>query len=247
MNILVCNDDGINSEGIIVLAKCLSREHNVLVVAPDGNRSAFSHSLTISSDITLREVYIDKSFRSYAISGTPADCVKFAHHVFSDFKVDLVCAGINVGHNLGTDVIYSGTVSAGLEANCLGIPAIAFSSTAKKDNLFTVAGEIALKIVDKLKNNLSNNFTYNVNIPNVAEEDIKGCKLTKLGIQVYTDKYECVSDGVYRLTGEPILHDRNDEDCDVEWNLKNYVTITPILFDKTDYLTIDKLIGEISL
>ena len=83
MNILICNDDGINSEGIIVLAKCLSRKHNVLVVAPDGNRSAFSHSLTISSDITVREVYIDKAFRSYAISGTPADCAKIVPDIYT--------------------------------------------------------------------------------------------------------------------------------------------------------------------
>jgi 5'-nucleotidase len=247
MRLLVCNDDGIQSEGIIVLAKCLSREHNVLVVAPDGNRSAFAHSLSISKDIEMNEVFIDAAFKSYSISGTPADCVKFAHHVFSDFKIDLVCSGINKGHNLGTDVIYSGTVSAGLEANSLGLPAIAFSSTAFVDNNFDLCGVIALKIIDKLKDNLSCGYTYNVNIPNVLQAEIKGVKFTKLGIQIYTDEYISRGENLYRLIGEPIVHDKNDCDCDVEWNRKNYVTITPILFDKTDYFTLNNLGKELEL
>jgi len=247
MNILVCNDDGIYSEGLIALAKCLSRDHNVLVVAPDGNRSAYSHSLTIASDITVKEVNLCDAFKSYAISGTPADCVKFAKHVFPDFGIDLVCSGINRGSNLGTDVIYSGTVSAGLEANSLGLPAFAFSSTAYSNNLFNMCGVIAAKIVDKLKDIVSKEFTYNVNIPNVSESEIKGVKITKLGVQVYTDRYEIISDGRYRLLGEPIVHDLNDEDCDVEWNLKNYVTVTPIVFDKTDYQMLKKLQKEIDL
>lgn len=244
MNILVCNDDGINSEGLIVLAKCLSKEHNVLVVAPDGNRSAFSHSLTIGKPISVREVEIDDAFKSYAISGTPADCVKFAHHMFSDFKFDLVCSGVNKGNNLGTDVNYSGTVSAGLEANCLGLPAIAFSSTALTDNKFDVCGVIAMKIVDKLKDFLTIDCTYNVNIPNVELDEIKGVKLAKLGIQIYTDFYEPCGENSYKLVGDPIVHDKNDASCDVELNRENYVTVTPIKFDRTDYRMLEKLSKE---
>lgn len=80
-NILVCNDDGVSSEGIYALAKCLSKEHNVLVVAPNGNRSAYAHSLSIGKDIEVEQVYIDAEFESYAVTGTPADCVKFAKHI----------------------------------------------------------------------------------------------------------------------------------------------------------------------
>ncbi|MBQ9709618.1 MAG: 5'/3'-nucleotidase SurE [Clostridia bacterium] len=247
MNILVCNDDGINSEGLIVLAKCLSREHNVLVVAPDGNRSAYAHSISISKDIKVEEVFIDESFRSFSVSGTPADCVKYAHHVFPEFGIELVCSGVNKGNNLGTDVIYSGTVSAGLEANSLGLPAIAFSNTSFCDNRFDVCGVIALKIVDKLRKNLSCEYTYNVNIPNEEEADIKGYKFTKLGVQIYTDEYISTGDKTFRLIGDPVVHDKNDEDCDVEWNRKGYVTITPILFDKTDYKALSRLVEEVEL
>ncbi len=247
MNILVCNDDGIDSEGLIVLAKSLSAKHNVLVVAPDGNRSAFAHSLTISKEIIVKEVFIDKNFKSYSISGTPADCVKFALHEFSEFGCDLVCSGINKGHNLGTDVIYSGTVSAGLEANSMGVPAIAFSSTGREDNLFDVCGVIAVKIIDKLNDFLSCEYTFNVNIPNVDIDKIAGCKFTKLGVQIYTDEYISVGNGVYKLIGEPVVHDKNDDDCDVELNRKNYVTITPIKFDRTDYCILNKLKEGISL
>ncbi len=247
MNVLVCNDDGIYSEGIIALAKCLCKKHNVLVVAPDGNRSAYSHSLSISKDITVKRVELCSEFESYAISGTPADCVKFAYHVFKDFKIDLVCAGINKGSNLGTDVIYSGTVSAGLEANYLGLPAFAFSSTSHSDNLFDISGIIAGKIVDKLKDIASPSFTFNVNIPNKKLEEIFGCKYTKLGLQIYTDEYIKTGEDSYRLIGEPIVHDKNDCDCDVEWNRKNYVTVTPVAFDKTDYLSLNLTDKDIEL
>ncbi|MBP5308825.1 MAG: 5'/3'-nucleotidase SurE [Clostridia bacterium] len=247
MNVLVCNDDGIDSEGLIVLATCLSKEHNVLVVAPESNRSAFAHSLTIYEDIKFREVNASGDFTAYAISGTPVDCVKFATHVFPDFRIDLVCSGINKGPNVGTDVLYSGTVSAGLEANCLGLPAIAFSSVAHVGNKFDTCGIIAVKIIDKLKKNLSNKFTYNVNVPNLDLSDIKGVKATKLGIQVYTDRYVKTGDGTYRLEGEPTDHDLNDSDCDVEWIKKGYVTVTPVLLDKTDYTTLYSIGKDIDL
>ena len=247
MNILICNDDGINSEGLLVLAKCLSKEHNVLVVAPDGNRSAFAHSLTINADLKFREVEAGGLFKAYSISGTPADCVKFALHTFPSFGIELVCSGINAGSNIGTDVLYSGTVSAGLEANCLGLPAIAFSSVVHRGNKFDTCGVIAKKIVDKLKDNLSSEFTYNVNIPNLDADEIKGVKITKLGIQLYTDRYVRTSDDTYRLEGEPKEHDLNDSDCDVEWIKKGYVTVTPVLLDKTDYKTLNKLGRELKL
>ena len=245
MNILICNDDGIYSEGIFALAKSLSREHNVLVVAPDGNRSAAAHSLSISSGFSVRKEFLDNAFNAYSISGTPVDCVKFAHLHFTDFHIDIVCSGINIGSNIGTDVLYSGTVSAGLEANSLGYPAFAFSSVAYRDNNFVTCGIIALKIVDKLKENLSSDFTYNVNVPNLAEEDIKGVKITKLGKNIYSDRYISIGENAFKLIGEPLDHDRNDEDCDVEWCKKGYVTVTPVLFDKTDHSTIKKLGKEL--
>ena len=129
MNILVVNDDGILSEGILALADFLSDKNKVTVVAPNGNRSAFSHSLSIFKDLTIKEVKISPKFRAFETSGTPADCVKFALHYFADEKFDMVCSGINKGHNLGSDTVYSGTISACLEGNFFGLKGIAFSNS----------------------------------------------------------------------------------------------------------------------
>ena len=153
MNILVANDDGFESEGIKALAEVLSSEnHKVIVVAPDGNRSAFSHSLTISRSLTFKKVYISDKFESYSVDGTPADCVKFALHYFDKEKFDMVCSGINMGNNLGSDIQYSGTVAAAMEANFFGLKSIAFSNTGRKDFNFAINAQIIKRIFNKLVN-----------------------------------------------------------------------------------------------
>ena len=111
LKILISNDDGINSNGIRVLTKHLAKKHNVLVVAPSDNRSAFSHSLTLKNKLELNECFDIEGCKAYSLSGTPVDCVKFSELVFTDFKPDIVLSGINKGHNLGCDILYSGTVS----------------------------------------------------------------------------------------------------------------------------------------
>ena len=148
MRILVANDDGIESEGIKTLAKVLSKRHKVTIVAPDGNRSAFSHSLTISKNLIFKEVKVSDDFDAYTVSGTPADCVKFALHYFTDEKFDMVCSGINMGNNLGSDIMYSGTVAAAVEANFLGLKSIAFSNTGRKDFDFSANAAVIEKISD---------------------------------------------------------------------------------------------------
>ena len=148
MRILVANDDGIESEGIKTLAKVLSKRHKVTIVAPDGNRSAFSHSLTISKNLIFKEVKVSDDFDAYTVSGTPADCVKFALHYFTDEKFDMVCSGINMGNNLGSDIMYSGTVAAAVEANFLGLKSIAFSNTGRKDFDFSANAAVIEKITN---------------------------------------------------------------------------------------------------
>jgi 5'-nucleotidase len=149
MKILVVNDDGIMSEGIKALADFLSISHDVTVVAPDGNRSAFSHSLSIYKDIVVKEIKITDKYRTFSMSGTPADCVKFAMHHFEE-KFDLVCSGINKGHNLGSDTVYSGTISACLEGNFFGVKGIAFSNYAHKDCDFNANIKTLSNIFDNL-------------------------------------------------------------------------------------------------
>ena len=136
MRILVTNDDGISAEGLKALADVLSEKHEIFVLAPDGNRSGFSHSLTIHRDVCLKEEKISDRYPAYSLSGTPADCVKFAFHNFAEKPFELVCSGINHGLNLGSDTTYSGTVAAGLEGNYFGVPSVAFSNVASGDYLF---------------------------------------------------------------------------------------------------------------
>ena len=150
MRILVTNDDGIASEGLKTLASVLVKKgHNVIVVAPDGNRSAFSHSLSIHKNLVFTPLGNKNGYDEYTLDGTPADCVKFACHYFEKTPFDLVCSGINLGNNLGSDTCYSGTVSAGLEANFFGIKSIAFSNVAHHDQDFAANARVIEKHFEK--------------------------------------------------------------------------------------------------
>ena len=244
MNILVCNDDGINSEGIIALALMLSRKgHNVTVAAPDGNRSCFAHSITYFREVEVNKVQFSDNIVAYSLSGTPADCVKYAI-THCDTKFDLVCSGINHGSNLGTAVHYSGTVSACFEANVLGVKAIAFSCPEYKKGNFEAVAEICADIVDRYYSTLDITFTLNVNVPPIKiGEKVAGEKITPLGERRYSDDYEFVRENAFIVTGDPIPVD-NPEDCDVEWFYKNYVSITPVLLDRTAHEIIKKLKGN---
>ena len=229
MKILVVNDDGIMSEGIKALADFLSIKHEVTVVAPDGNRSAFSHSLSIYKDIVVKELKISDKYRTFAMSGTPADCVKFAVHYFQDIKFDLICSGINKGHNLGSDTVYSGTISACLEGNFFGIKGIAFSNYAHKDCDFNANIKTLESIFDKLVYITSTSYTLNVNFPNGKE---KGVKIVPLGIHLYTDAYVLTAEDTYQLVGAPV-EEIKDENCDVAYAKKGFVTVTPIIYNRT--------------
>ena len=181
MNILICNDDGIFSEGILTLANVLSIEHNVTVVAPLSNRSGYSHSMSFFKELTVKEEKISKNFKSYSISGTPADCVKFALYYFNG-NFDIVCGGINIGNNIGTDILYSGTVSICIEASVNGYKNIALSVTEFDNINYEILGKNALLIFNALQPFLSKNRVWNVNIPNKEITEIKITKfITSLG------------------------------------------------------------------
>ncbi len=244
MNILVCNDDGINSEGIIALALMLSRKgHLVMVAAPDGNRSCYAHSITFYREVKVCKTQFAEGIIGYSFSGTPADCVKYAI-THSGINFDLVCSGINHGSNLGTALHYSGTVSACFEANILGLKAIAFSCPNYKEGDFESVAEVCGDVLDKYFSCLDNTFTLNVNVPPIKKgEKVKGIKVTPLGERRYSDDYEFVKEDTFIVTGDPIPVD-NPEDCDVEWFNKNYVSITPVLLDRTAHEIIKKIKGK---
>ncbi len=236
MRILVTNDDGIESEGIQSLASVLTKiGHKVTVVAPDGNRSAFSHSLSIHKKLVLMSLNSGKPFDEYTLSGTPADCVKFACHYFGN-KFDIVCSGINIGNNLGSDTCYSGTVAAGLEANFFGIRSIAFSNVSHENCRFDYNTKVIEKIFDKLCFCSSPEYVLNVNLLNGED---KGVKFARLGNQLYSDEYQKNDDGTYVLTGVPVPFDKT-EDSDVVLSRNGYITVTPIIYDRTAHAAIKK-------
>lgn len=234
MNILISNDDGIFSNGIIALAEKLAENNNVLVVAPDGNRSAASHSITLSSTIKLNKCNHIPGCKSYSISGTPVDCIKFAELELKDFNIDIVVAGINKGHNIGSDVLYSGTVAIASEAAFFGKISFAFSAFGLGESDFITYSNFAEKIINALMPLSIPGDIWNINFPDCSASNIKGIKFTKLGKQLYSDHYELVGESEYKLVGDLIDHDLNDEDCDIEWSKKGFITITPILFNKTN-------------
>lgn len=245
MRILFCNDDGIKAAGIQILAKTFTEDHEVYIVAPDTERSAFSHSLTIFKDLHLKmEETIPGVKAAYSTSGTPADCVKFAIlHIMKDCKPDLVISGINNGPNLGSDIMYSGTVAGAMEAAYLGIPAIAVSLTYwNKDEIhYYEAANFIKRNLSKIRElQPDQNTVININYPVLAP--CKGAKITKTGINLYSDLFiKGDLDGSFRLRGMPIEHGINDEDCDVEWSKKGYATITPLKLDRTDYSILEKM------
>jgi len=179
MKILISNDDGVTAPGIKVLAEALSEVGEVIVVAPDRNRSAASSSLTIDNPIRMEET----SMGYYAVTGTPADCIHIAHHTILKGELpDIVVSGINMGPNLGDDVLYSGTVAAAIEGRFLGVPALAMSMVSRECNHLETAGHVAKQLVHKLiHEDLGADRILNVNVPDCPLSSINGYQITRQG------------------------------------------------------------------
>ncbi|OGI03463.1 MAG: 5'/3'-nucleotidase SurE [Candidatus Melainabacteria bacterium GWF2_37_15] len=242
MRILLCNDDGIQSLGIRTLAQRLANEHEVYVVAPDRERSAAGHSLTLHHPLRLEETEIgfDKNIKAWATNGTPGDCVKLALNTsILDKKPDLLISGINNGPNLGADILYSGTVSAAMEGAVLGYPSIAVSlcDIGYDSTDLAYSANFIAKFVPKIAEiNFPKKTILNINIPTVNSKGITGIQITKLGTRMYTDKYEKRIDPrgkvYYWLAGE-LTDTEEDETSDVTAIRNNKISITPITFEMT--------------
>ena len=180
MKILVSNDDGYLATGINVLAEALEKIADVVVVAPDRNRSAASNSLTLHDP--LRIVKTGKN--RYRVNGTPSDCVHLALTGFLEEEPDLVVSGINHGANLGDDVIYSGTVAAAMEGRFLGYPTIAVSLVGHKMRHFDTAARVATELVQRLqRRSMPSEFIFNVNVPDRPYEELAGIRTCRLGFR----------------------------------------------------------------
>lgn len=247
MNILVSNDDGINAQGIRELVKALSSEASVYVCAPDGQRSASGHGITVSKPITVREEVFDGAEYALSTSGTPADCVKLGMKIFADkgINIDMVFSGINHGGNLGTDTLYSGTVSAAIEGSICGVPSVAVSVNSHEAEHFEYACYLAVEALKKSEGRLSSDFVLNINTPNLPREEIKGLKYTTLGKREYKEFFAPadLGDGTvgYRYNGEPVVYEGLPDTIDVIAMQDGYASITPIHRDLTAYEMVDEI------
>ena len=240
MRILITNDDGISAPGIQALWRELAEIGEVTVVAPDIERSATSQAVTVHHPIRVDRFPVDNSaIHAWRVGGTPTDCVKLALEALMEKKPDIVVSGINQGPNLGTDVLYSGTVSAAIEAALHGFPAVAFSLNAWKNPDFGPAARYARKLLLSLEGKtFPENTLLNVNVPNVPDDQIKGVEVTKLGAVQYANIFDRRQDPrgrTYYWMGGNVVDTENVEGTDVSAIKNKKITITPVHFDLTNY------------
>ncbi|MBI1937333.1 MAG: 5'/3'-nucleotidase SurE [Ignavibacteriales bacterium] len=245
MRILISNDDGIDSQGIAALAEELKKIGDIIVIAPRTEQSAVGHAITMKIPLRITEYYKNGDFFGYAIEGTPADCIKIGIRNILKTPPDIVISGINHGSNAAINIIYSGTVSAAREAAIMDVPAIAVSVTSHEAKDFRFAAKVTAKLAQQvLKHGLPNGTLLNVNVPDVPEEKISGMLLTQQGKSKWDDIYEerCDPYGkkYYWLTGNLVETDKVLE-TDQFAIKNNYVSVTPIHFDLTDYKTYNSM------
>jgi 5'-nucleotidase len=245
--ILVTNDDGINAPGIRTLIAVMKTIGDVVVVAPDSPQSGMGHAITLDSTLYVEQVnYDQEALKEYSCSGTPADCVKLAIRELMDRKPDLCVSGINHGSNSSINVIYSGTMSAALEAGIEGIPAIGFSLLNYKWQANFEACKSFVKTITKnvLKQGLPNGIVLNVNIPDIPKKEIKGIKVCRQAkanwVEEFDKRVNPQGKDYYWLSGKFVNLD-GGEDTD-EWALENgYVSLVPVQFDLTAHKVIKEL------
>lgn len=245
--ILVTNDDGITAPGIRTLISIMNEIGDVVVVAPNNPQSGMGHAITVNTTLRCNPINVDEGPQlEYSCSGTPADCVKMAVNEILNKKPDLCVSGINHGSNASLNVIYSGTMSAAVEAGIEGVPAIGFSLLNYNwDANFEASKEFVKKItLNVLENGLAEGIVLNVNIPDFKKEDIKGIKVCRQAqanwIEEFDKRVSPQGEDYYWLTGKFVNLD-NGEDTDLRALEKGYVSVVPVQFDLTAHHYIHKL------
>ena len=229
--LLITNDDGIQAPGINAMATELLKIADIAIIAPTVERSAVGHAITLSDPIRVERFNKNNKWNGYAVSGTPADCVKIGINAILSRIPDMVVSGINLGSNTGINVIYSGTVSAATEGAVSGIPSIAVSLTTYTNPNLDVAAKFATKLL-------------NINVPNVDENEIAGVRVAKQGMANFAEKFDRRIDPknreYYWLTGSKKIMDEPD-DVDDKLIKRNYITVTPLQFNLTDFSKLDMI------
>lgn len=250
MRYLLTNDDGIYARGLSALFQELSKDADCLIVAPEVEQSAVGHAITLSRPLMVRRARKEGNFLGYAVAGTPADCVKIGVRELSEKPVDLIVSGINLGANVGINVIYSGTVSAATEGAILGIPSMAISLDAHRDADFSFAARFARRMAAfMLSDYPMKRIALNVNIPAIPEEEIKGIVVAKQGrarlIENFEKRVDPRDNTYYWLAGETQLSEQEEVDSDACALRRGMITITPIHCDLTRYDALTDLTAKI--
>jgi 5'-nucleotidase len=244
MNILLTNDDGIHAKGLWAMKGVLSRQHNVSVVAPDKERSAVGHSITLTSPLRLTRVETNGGW-GYAVNGTPADCVKLAVLEILEARPDLVISGINPGANVGINLNYSGTVSAAKEAALMGIPAIAVSQDPPSNHEYGIAADFVGSLITRvMAEGLPAGTFLNVNIPGCLPEEIEGVRITRQAMSRLEETFHKRTDprnqSYYWHGMETQVFDHGP-DTDGAALCQKCISITPVKCDMTDYQALEHL------
>lgn len=235
MRILISNDDGIFAPGIAALVRAFSAAgHEVFVVAPDAQRSAASHSMTLSAPLYVREERLEGAARAWAASGTPVDCVKLGLHTLCP-QAELVVSGVNHGYNAGIDVLYSGTVAAAMEGALNGRPAIAVSLSPRREDTYDLAAELAVRMLEHLREHpLPRRTVLNLNYP--AADRALGVRVVPAANSSYTERYVPDVDDkgrpCYRVQGTQDPLEPGDDDCSLL--AQGYATVTLLGPDLTN-------------
>lgn len=245
LSILVSNDDGIDAPGLYALVQELKKIGKVTVVAPDKQQSAIGHAITMNYPLRVEAFKKNGKLFGYAVQGTPADCVKLAFRAILKETPDLVVSGVNHGSNTAISIIYSGTVSAAIEGTILGIPSFAISLATHEPADFSYAAKFAKELaLLVIKHGIPPCTLLNVNVPPVKPKDIKGVRITKQGKAIWNDTFDIRRDPYNReyfwLTGGLEKIDENI-DYDEAAVRKNYISITPLQYDLTDHMTLEKM------
>ena len=251
MRIVLTNDDGIDAPGILAARRALEEIGEVLVVAPDRNRSGVGRSITFGERLHVEERTMADGSSGFACSGTPVDCVRLVSLGLMDFTPDVVVSGINHGENLGDDITYSGTVAAAFEGIVIGVPGIAVSLSVGRpwhagDDVelhFEPVADFASRLV-KLSGSIPENRVLNVNAPNVPVEELNGARVTRLGRRLYMDELMEVKDKEgrvsYDIYNNPPKHHR-EEGTDFAAIENAEISVTPVHLELTDTASIREL------
>ena len=247
MNVLLTNDDGIYAEGLWALYHRFSKDHQVAVVAPDRERSAIGHAITLNKPLRAAKISLNGDLRGYAVNGTPADCIKLGIVEILPTRPDLVVAGINPGANVGANLNYSGTVAAAKEAALCGTIGIAVSIEGQQTDHYDDVALFVLQLGETVfRKGLPFGTFLNVNMPNLPLKKIAGIRISRQGVETlteYVDKRTDPRNRIYYWQGRDMQTFGDDPQIDGNALGQNFISITPVKCDMTDYNVLENLAG----